>query len=136
MIKDILREIENVERRIRSFFEHTYYPVVQEGFSPPIDIYENENEYILLVELPGVKPENLNLAIDKNNVLHIYGVKEYPLDPAQSYCHSIEIDFGRFERFIRLGTPVEDSCELENHNGIFKIVLRKKKPKERIIEIK
>src|SRR5207244_2261289 len=41
-------------------------------FTPRFDIYENENEYVLLGDLPGVNPSNLDVKYE-NQELTIHG---------------------------------------------------------------
>src|SRR5438128_12645212 len=62
-----------LRREIDRLFEDTF---AREGgsFTPAVDIKENEQEIRLEVELPGLKPENVEV-IAENGVLTIRGEK-------------------------------------------------------------
>ncbi len=136
--KNILRIIEEAHKEIETifetFFHHRLPAFIEKTFSPSTDLYETPEEIILLLELPGVDPEDINISINDKNVLHIWGQRLFPLPPLQKgRCHKMEIPFGSFSRYIKLPCKIESTCEIENINGIFKIRFRKKKPK--IIEV-
>lgn len=50
----------------------TSAPLIERRVVPPIDVYENEDEFVLIADVPGLGEDNLELAFEKN-VLSIQG---------------------------------------------------------------
>jgi len=104
-------------------------------WSPQMDIYETPDAYLIVVEMPGIKPEEIDLVVDRNH-LKISGCRQQPaLGPALR-IHQMEMDYGQFERAFRLPSPINPdeakaSCEL----GILRIVLPKEQQTEKTIGI-
>jgi HSP20 family protein len=93
------------------------------GFRPRVDVYRTENPPALHVvaELPGVDPEQVDLAIN-DGVLVISGRRQRPGE-GRRYEH-IEIDYGPFERRIALGDGFDpDAAEASYQNGLLTIAL-------------
>lgn len=70
---------------------------------PIIDIFEGEEEVMIIVELPGVKKENIELALN-GNILMIKGTS-MPIHPHLQPKYS-ERFYGEFQRQIKLNDPV------------------------------
>jgi HSP20 family protein len=56
----------NIEKRTPDSAEHVKE---RRAVIPRVDVYENEQEYLLVADLPGVARENLNINLDKDEVL-------------------------------------------------------------------
>jgi HSP20 family protein len=77
-------------------------------WKPLVDIYETVDNIIVLVEMAGIKKEDLNIVFNKD-LLMIAGRRDNPAQqcaPKQK-MHQVEIDFGYFERIIKLAMPIE-----------------------------
>jgi HSP20 family protein len=76
---DPLAELENrMGDLLQSFFADPFLaapvaPVVAPVWVPPVDIEETQDSYILEMDLPGVKPEDVNLELRDSNELRITG---------------------------------------------------------------
>ena len=72
-----MKEFDNFNSRLQKFFDEfpTMGSSINPGFSPKINILENEKEIGIEVELPGVKKENINITLE-DNILTIKGVKK------------------------------------------------------------
>jgi HSP20 family protein len=124
MVKEILKEVASEYEEKDRFFNNILFTEV---WSPRVDIYETEKEIILLIELPGVKIKDIKLSLNRQNVLHIWGKRDFPFKTFNKNYHGMEIHFGTFSRYIRFLTEVEDDkAEIKNINGIFKITFKKK----------
>lgn len=96
---------------------------------PPVDLCESENEVTVIIEVPGVKAEQLEVAI-ANGRLRVSGRKR---KHAPSYAGGVshlcsERDYGRFTRTVRLHWPVlaaEAAAELKD--GLLTVRLPKLK---------
>jgi HSP20 family protein len=107
------------------------------SFQPAIDVTENENESLIVAELPGVKKEDISITVE-NGWLTLKGERKStePSD-VRKVLHR-EIEYQPFSRSIKLPHQVdvsEISAGLEN--GILKITLPKAEAiRPRSIEIK
>jgi HSP20 family protein len=71
------------------------------SWEPPVDVLETEDAVLVLVALPGVDPEQVQLAI-RNGVLLIAGERVVPPELSTAVIHRLELPQGRFERQVRL----------------------------------
>lgn len=93
---------------------------------PKTDITENESEYHLEVELPGVTQDNIDLKID-SNILTIEGKKEQSTEKKDHNYHMQERYYGSFSRSISLPSNVdEEHIEANFKDGILSIKIPKK----------
>ncbi|HEX4945217.1 MAG TPA: Hsp20/alpha crystallin family protein [Blastocatellia bacterium] len=124
-----------------NFFD-LFRPSTEENWSlatwtPACDIYENENEIVVKAELPEVKKENVQVAID-NNVLTIRGERKFAEETKKENYHRIERRYGEFMRSFTLPNFVDTtSVNAEFKDGILRVMLAKRpeaKPKQ--IEVK
>jgi len=94
------------------------------AWRPPADIYETENDIIIVVELAGVAEEDLTVTLF-SNLLVIEGQRTPPVSDMNA-CHQLGINYGHFSSEIDVHTPVDhDNVEAEYINGLLKISLHK-----------
>jgi len=75
---------------------------------PPLDVLETATALEIVVDLPGVPPESVRVAIRRSTLL-VVGAKNAPAaDPAIRY-HLAERSYGRFARAVRLADTVDPS---------------------------
>jgi HSP20 family protein len=94
----------------------------ESAWYPGIDVYEIETGIIIVVELPGVKKENLEISLDNDYVI-IEG-KRY--EPVYQFvkCHHRESLYGSFRRSIRLPRKIdEDNIKAELREGLLLIYM-------------
>ncbi|GMU92907.1 MAG: hypothetical protein AMXMBFR4_19650 [Candidatus Hydrogenedentota bacterium] len=77
-------------------------------WQPPVDVYEAEDCVIVVVELPGVDKQDIDLVV-LSGVLRITGVRKKPLPENTRHVYQLEIPYGRFARFLKLPCGVDDS---------------------------
>ncbi len=80
---------------------------------PPIDVYETATEFIVMIEIGGVQPDDLDLVL-QGQVLRISGVRSALVEnedlAERIRCiHHREIDHGAFDREILLPCPIDSS---------------------------
>jgi len=116
--------IARAERLHRQFFRPTSlsrrYPV----WEPPFDMYETAEAVWLMVALPGVPPERLEIHLE-SAALTVAGVRPLPAFTRNAVLHRLEIPYGRFERRIELP---QGRFELDSHelmHGCLMLALRK-----------
>lgn len=96
------------------------------GFSPPVDVHETEDEYLVKVDLPGVKSADVSVEVN-DNVLSISGAR---VAEETGAAQLVERPYGTFARTLTLPQGVDsDSIEAAYNDGVLE--LRIPKPPER-----
>jgi len=96
-----------------------------EGFVPRANVAETENEYEVTVDLPGVKPEELNVEY-KGSELWLTGERKHETEEKGKTFHRIEKRYGRFERIIPLACPVDEAkISAEYKDGVLHVTVPK-----------
>ena len=100
------------------------------GFTPLVDVHETEEEYLVKVDLPGVKADDVNVEIN-DNVLSISGSRA-PDETGQAQL--VERPYGSFVRTLTLPQGVDsDSIEAGYQDGVLELRIPKpaeQKPKK------
>jgi HSP20 family molecular chaperone IbpA len=89
------------ERLHREFFRPTGLVARRPAWEPPVDILETESEILVLVALPGVHPDQVEAAVDGNDLV-VAGTRVLPAELRTAVIHRLELPQGRFERRVRL----------------------------------
>jgi HSP20 family protein len=76
------------------------------SFSPPMDIYETEDHLVVVMEVAGMRAEKIQVTFDKD-ILSISGTRDEPSSPPKTRLHQMEIDYGKFQRTIRIPFPLK-----------------------------
>ena len=101
-------------------------------FAPAVDVYEDEHNLVLKLEVPGVNEEDLNVSLE-NNTLTVRGERKFENEEKKENFHRIERQYGAFTRTFRLPNTVDtEKVEAGYDKGILKITLAKRaeaKPK-------
>ena len=116
--------LDQADRMHRQFFRPAGYDRPQGMWEPPVDIFEDETELILVVALPGVPAERIEVTID-NADLVIRAQSRFPFSGTRRSVHRLEIPYGHFERRIRLPDGRYDQGTPELVNGCLTLRLRK-----------
>jgi len=95
-----------------------------QAWSPAVDIYETNDEMIVVVEVPGVDPASIDLAVT-GDVLSIRGSKE-PAALPESVPHLRERRFGAFHRQVSVPDVDFDKAQAEANHGVLKIRIPKR----------
>ena len=117
--------------------------IADDGFAsswlPAVDIVENENEYTVNVELPGVNKDDVKITV-ANDVLTVRGEKKMEKETKDRNYRRTERTYGSFQRSFTLPTHVKsDKIEANYNNGVLTITLPKveeAKPKEIEVKVK
>ena len=108
------------------------------SWSPAVDIRETEHEMILELEVPGIKPEQVELTAE-NGVLTVRGEKksERKEGDENDRYHVVERAYGNFMRSFQLPQGIDESkIEARYNNGILSIHIPKAAlPQPRRIQI-
>ena len=116
----------------REIFHAVSWQVRSSGWSPPTDVYETEENFIVRVEVAGMKDADFEVAIE-NNVLMINGNRS-DFNERRAY-HQMEIRFGKFEIAVEIPVPIEiERSVAEYKDGFLMVQLPKASPKHIEVE--
>jgi HSP20 family protein len=106
------------------------------AFTPALDVEEDEDTFTLHVELPSVKPEDVEVSLEEN-VLTIAGERRFYDDREADGFRRIERHFGRFHRAVRLPDRVAaENVQANYRDGLLTITVPKaEEAKPRRIEV-
>jgi HSP20 family protein len=76
---------------------------------PPIDVYETPEALEVVIDVPGVPPEFLRVAV-RRTTLVVVGAKLTPPTEMEARYHLAERSYGRFARAIRLAGSIDASA--------------------------
>lgn len=103
-------------------------------WQPPADVYEDDEQILLFLELPGVLQDDIELKIEEHQLL-VSG--ERGLAQREGY-QRIEGNYGPFRRLFALPPGIdEEDIRARCENGVLRIMLPKEpagKPKQIVVE--
>ncbi|HAV10920.1 MAG TPA: molecular chaperone [Dehalococcoidia bacterium] len=126
------REMEEMGRRFEDFFGRPFLPSLWRHFAseemawlPAIDVLEKEDKFIVKVELPGVKKEDIDVSI-AGDMLTISGEKQAESEVKKKGYYYRESSYGSFSRSITM-PPTVDASKIESSydTGVLEITLPK-----------
>jgi HSP20 family protein len=107
------------------------------GVFPLVNVTEDKDNYFVRAELPGLKAEELNIAVTGNN-LTISGERKIPSEGDNVRYHRREREAGSFNRIIALPGDVEvDNVEAGLVDGVLTVIISKAeeaKPKQIMVK--
>lgn len=93
-------------------------------FTPRFDIWEDDSQYVLSGDLPGMNPEDLDVRLE-NHELTVWG-KVNPRGPQGKYC-ACEYGIGDYYRSFTINAAVDvQGVSAELRNGVLTVTLPKK----------
>jgi HSP20 family protein len=94
--------------------------------APPVDIYEDEHNIILKMEVPGIDEKDIDVRI-QNNTLTVQGERKIEKEEKEENFRRIERQYGSFTRSFTLPSSV-DPGQVSAHcnNGVLKITFAKR----------
>ncbi len=103
---------------------------------PPVDVLEEKDEIRIMAELPGVRPEDVEISLE-GNVLAIHGTKQQVAEEHTERVHRYERAYGAFERTFTLPATVDaNAIKAKYENGVLTVTLPKEeKAKPRQIPV-
>jgi HSP20 family molecular chaperone IbpA len=117
--------IEQAERMHRRFFRLADATRAQAVWEPPADVFEDEDEVVVVVALPGVLAENVELSAQPGTLI-VRAQRPLPLARGSRHAvRQLEIPYGTFERRIALPHPRLEAVSRELTHGCLILRLRK-----------
>jgi HSP20 family protein len=139
---DPFRELASLQSQMNRLFQETSRgPAQQSGdeflttgtFIPPVDIYENQNNIVLKLEVPGIQEKDIDVRV-QDHTLVVRGERKFESDEKEENFHRIERTYGAFSRSFTLPNTVDtENVSATYENGVLNITLTKRaeaKPKQ------
>lgn len=127
-----LSDIERLRRMLDQTFGSFGLPsFVTEsvGWSPPVDIEEQDNAYVIEAELPGVQKDDVNIELVANELMITGEIKERE---REGILRKRTRRIGRFEYRVRLPEQVDaDNVEASLKDGVLSVRVPKREQAER-----
>jgi HSP20 family protein len=125
--------------RMNRLFHESYSPEGPEealtttSFAPPVDIYEDEHNITLKLEVPGIDEKDIDVRVE-GNTLTVHGERNIEKEEKEENFRRVERQYGSFTRSFTLPSSVDPAQVSANYDkGVLKINLAKKaeaKPKQ------
>jgi HSP20 family protein len=136
---DPYRELNTLQDRMNRLFRDSVAAETQDqslatsAFAPAVDVYEDEHNITLKLEVPGVDEKDINVNVE-NNTLTVHGERKFEKEEKEENFRRVERQYGSFTRSFTVPTTVDAEKVSANYDkGILKITLAKKaeaKPKQ------
>ncbi len=136
---DPFREFSTLQDRMNRLFRDSYGSEGREealtntSFAPPVDVYEDEHNIVLKIEVSGIDEKDIDIRIE-NNTLTLHGERKFEKEEKEENFRRVERQYGSFTRSFTLPNTVDPENVRANYDkGILKISLSKKaeaKPKQ------
>jgi len=132
---DVDHPFYSLQREMNSLFDSFFrgFDVAPRGlsadamgmFTPSVDVKENEKEFIIKAELPGVEEKNIDVTVTNDSVTIKGEKKEEKEDKDKNYYY-MERSYGSFCRVIPLDAEIESGkAQASFKNGILDIKIPK-----------
>lgn len=116
--------MDEAERMQRQFFRLAAPARVSATWEPPVDIFEDEHEVLILVALPGVPAHRIEWTTEAGELV-VRAERGLPFAASQGALRRLEIPYGHFERRIRLPDARLEIGTHELADGCLVLRLRK-----------
>ena len=128
-----MNELSLFDSLFNEVFSNTPKSVYGVGMTPRVDVKEEDNSYVLEMELPGCCEKDVNIELDRRN-LKISSVKDEEKKENVKHKYILkERRVSSFERNFTLPSDVDsDSITANFKNGILTVTMQKReveKPK-------
>lgn len=137
MSADPFRDWFDLQRGINRLLEDSVGKTSREGvalstWTPAVDVYEDENSFLIKLELPEVKKEDVKVNLHEST-LSIGGERRIENEEKRDGYHRVERSYGEFYRSFTLPPNVNtDAINAQFKDGVLRLTLPKKeeaKPK-------
>jgi HSP20 family protein len=132
------REFSTLQDRMNRLFRETQgnsqdEALTSSSFAPAVDVYEDEHNVTLKIEVPGIEEKDIDVRIE-NNTLTVHGERKIEKEEKEENYRRVERQYGSFTRTFNLPPTVDaEKVQADYDKGVLKITLPKKaeaKPKQ------
>src|SRR5580693_2273213 len=130
-----LRELSAMQDRMNRanrLFRESYSPEGPEealtttALAPPVDIYEDEHNIVLKIDVPGIDEKDIDVSV-QNNTLTVHGERKIEKEEKEENFRRVERQYGSFTRSFTLPSSVDPGqVSADYAQGVLKLKLAKK----------
>jgi HSP20 family protein len=142
---DPFRDLLSIQEEMNQLFNRAYGQPGQGQsgestgrlWAPALDISERKDAYVVTVEVPGVKADDLEITLE-DGLLTVQGERRFEQESSEQQFHRVERRYGAFRRSITLPSQVKaDAIEASFDNGVLQITVPKaEEAKPKRIEVR
>jgi len=124
-------DTEDIERRfgellgrpLTPFWRHM--PSIEKEWMPAVDVYEKDDKFVVKAEIPGMKPEDVDVSVT-DDMVTIKGEKKTESEVNDEDYYRCERTYGSFYRSIPLPSNVDaDKIEASYDDGVLEVTVPK-----------
>src|SRR5881275_2695708 len=126
------RDFPTWQDRMNRIFRQSFSPegsdeaLTTSNFAPPVDVYEDEHNITLKIEVPGIDEKDIDVSIE-NNTLTVRGERKFEKEEKEENFRRVERQYGSFTRSFTLPNTVDaEQVQAQYEKGILKVQLAKK----------
>jgi len=126
---DPFREAVTLREAMDRLFEDTWAPSRrrvtdrERAYRLPLDAYVTPDEIVIVANMPGVKPENVEITLE-GDTLTIKGERPAPMENVDHVLQ--ERPYGLFQRTLNINIPVDsERAEAKYENGLLTLTIPK-----------
>jgi HSP20 family protein len=132
------REFSTLQDRLNRLFQQSVGEGREESltttnFAPAVDVYEDDHQVTLKIEVPGIDEKDIDVRLE-NNTLTVHGERKLEKEEKEENYRRVERQYGSFTRSFTLPQTVDaGGVSAQYDKGVLKIKLAKKaeaKPKQ------
>jgi HSP20 family protein len=132
------REFSTLQDRLNRLFQQSVSEGREESlttssFAPAVDVYEDDHQVTLKIEVPGIDEKDIDVRLE-NNTLTVHGERKLEKEEKEENYRRVERQYGSFTRSFTLPQTVDaEKVSAQYDKGVLKIKLAKKaeaKPKQ------
>jgi len=107
-VRDLLAVGREMDRFLTDVFRSIHVSSFLGGhsWSPPVDVFETENNYVVKADVAGLDLDNLNVTFE-DGYLTISGSRHDCCPEPKVTCHQMEIPYGHFQRTMFISRNVD-----------------------------
>ena len=131
-VRELSAMQDRMMNRMNCLYREAYSPEIPEEalttttLAPPVDIYEDEHNIILKIEVPGIDEKDIDVRI-QNNTLTVRGDRKIEKEEKEENFRRVERQYGSFTRSFTLPSSVDPGqVSARCDKGVLKIGLAKK----------
>lgn len=131
MMRDLMRrnrgqsELNPLDRLFGDLLEPFGQGLSRQSWAPPVNIEETADAYEVTAELPGLRPDDVEITVEQN-VLSISGERKWGDDAENKNFHRVERGYGRFLRTFALPHQVDgEQVQARFQDGVLNVSIPK-----------
>jgi HSP20 family protein len=138
------RELDDMHNRLSHFFGTTptrrangQEDITVAEWAPPVDITEDDKEYLIKAELPEVKKSDVKVRVE-DGVLYLSGERHFEKEEKGKRYHRVERSYGSFTRSFSLPDDADPKqVQAEFKDGVLNVrVAKDANARPKAIEVK